>query len=102
MKKISFNENWLCNGQPVLLPHDAMIHETRVPGHASGSAQAFFPGGRYVYEKTFRKPEGEHVLIQFEGVYQNAKVTINGKEAGGAVYGYIPLFVCADDLLSQM
>ena len=99
MKKISFNQNWTCNGKAVTLPHDAMIHEKRVPGHASGSAQAFFPGGSYVYEKTFEKPNAEHVVFQFEGVYKNAKVFINGKEAGGALYGYIPFFVCADELL---
>ena len=99
MKKIGFNQNWSCNGQAVTLPHDAMIHEKRVPGHASGSAQAFFPGGSYVYEKTFEKPNAEHVVFQFEGVYKNAKVYINGKEAGGAPYGYIPFFVCADELL---
>ena len=64
MKKISFNQNWTCNGQAVTLPHDAMIHEKRVPGHASGSAQAFFPGGSYVYEKTFAKPDAEHVVVQ--------------------------------------
>lgn len=101
MKKISFNNNWLCNGKAVTLPHDAMIHEKRVPGHASGSAQAFFPGGSYVYEKTFQKPAEEHVIFQFEGVYKNAKVYINGKEAGGANYGYIPFFICADGLLVE-
>ena len=63
MKKISFNQNWTCIGAAVQLPHDAMIHEKRVPGHASGSAQAFFPGGRYVYEKTFEKPNAEHVVF---------------------------------------
>ena len=99
MKKVSFNSGWICNGAAVQLPHDAMIHEKRVPGHASGSAQAFFPGGNYVYEKTFEKPAAEHVVFQFEGVYKNAKVFINGKEAGGAPYGYIPFFVCADELL---
>lgn len=99
MKKLAFNTGWTCNGTAVTLPHDAMIHQTRVPGHASGSAQAFFPGGKYVYEKTFEKPAADHVVIQFEGVYKNAKVFINGKEAGGAAYGYIPFSVCADGLL---
>lgn len=99
MKKIAFNTGWSCNGTPVTLPHDAMIHQTRVPGHASGSAQAFFPGANYVYEKTFEKPEAEHVILQFEGVYQNAKVTINGKEAGGTEYGYLPFLICADEYL---
>jgi len=101
MKKNTFNDHWLCNGQPVTLPHDAMLHETRDPEAGSGSAGAFFPDGEYVYEKTFARPEAEHVLIQFEGVYRNAKVFINGKEAGGAAYGYIPFFVNADEYLTD-
>ena len=99
MKKCNFNADWICNGNPVTLPHDAMIHETRKADNPSGSAQAFFPGGSYVYEKKFEKPDAEHIVFQFEGVYQNAKVYINGHEAGGAPYGYIPFFVCADSLL---
>ena len=61
----------------------------------------FSLGGNYVYEKTFQKPAEEHVIFQFEGVYKNAKVYINGKEAGGANYGYIPFFICADGLLVE-
>lgn len=102
MKKTSFNQNWTCNGAPVRLPHDAMIHEIRDAGNPSGSAQAFFPGGTYVYEKVFSVPaewEGQHLLLQFEGVYRDAKVCVNGVEAGGAAYGYIPFFVTLDHLL---
>ena len=55
-KKLSFNQNWLCNGKAVTLPHDAMLHEVRSASNPSGSAGAFFPGSRYVYEKTFQRP----------------------------------------------
>lgn len=99
MIKTSFNDNWTYKGQTVTLPHDAMLHEARDPNAKSGSAGAFFPDGEYVYEKTFPRPEAEHVLLQFEGVYKNAVVFINGKEAGGAAYGYIPFFVNADEYL---
>ena len=89
MKKTSFNTGWQFAKQgemlmPITVPHDAMLHETRDAEAPSGSAQAFFPGGSYVYEKTFERPEAEHVVFQFEGVYKNAKVFINGKEASGA------------------
>ena len=99
MKRLCFNTGWTCNNKPVTTPHDAMIHKARRADNPSGSAQAYFPGGNYVYEKTFHKPDAEHVVFQFEGVYQNARVFINGNEAGGAAYGYIPFFVCADGLL---
>ena len=99
MKKSCFHQNWTCNGVAVTLPHDAMIHQARIPGHASGSAQAYFPGGCYVYEKTFQRPDQQHVVFQFESVYKNAKVFLNGKKAGGCNYGYLPFFVCADPYL---
>lgn len=102
MQKISFNTGWsFCkkrssNVQTITLPHDAMIHEVRAADAPSGSAQAFFPGGSYVYEKKFILPagwEGQPVRLQFEGVYKNAKVLVNGVEKGGAAYGYIPFWV---------
>ena len=91
--------NWLCDGQPVTLPHDAMIHQERKPDAPSGSAQAYFPGGKYIYEKHFQRPDAEHVILEFEGVYRDTKVFINDREAGGAAYGYIPFFVNADEYL---
>ena len=101
MKRNCFNTGWTCNGAEVLLPHDAMIHEARKGDNPSGSAQAYFPGGTYAYEKTFAKPDADHIIFQFEGVYKNAKVTINGKDVGGCAYGYLPFSVCADGLLVE-
>ena len=86
MKKTAFNNDWFMNGQVVTLPHDAMIHGERRADAACTGAGAYFPDGEYVYEKTFERPAGEHVLILFEGVYKNAKVFLNGREAGGAAY----------------
>lgn len=99
MKKNSFNDKWTYQGRAVTLPHDAMLHERRRADAACGSAGAFFPDGEYVYEKTFARPDAEHVVIQFEGVYKNARVFLNGREAGGAAYGYTPFFVNADEYL---
>ncbi len=99
MKKTDFNGGWSFEGRTVRLPHDAMICGERKADAACTGAGAYFPGGKYVYEKSFARPEAEHVLIQFEGVYKNAKVFLNGREAGGAPYGYIPFFVCADEFL---
>ncbi len=90
MKKISFNSNWLCNGKAVTLPHDAQISEVR-SASASDGGHGYFPGGIYTYEKTFTVPaewEGKQVLIEFEGVYRNCTVSLNGKEIGGHRYGY--------------
>lgn len=90
MKKITFNDNWTCNGKPVTLPHDAMISEPR-SADASNGGHGYFPGGVYTYEKTFTAPadwEGKTVLVEFEGVYKNATVSLNGRELYFHPYGY--------------
>lgn len=106
MKKTAWNDNWIFKKQDgtqrmVTLPHDAMIEEERRPDAPAGGAGAFFPGGVYTYEKRFTAEPGEHLEFYFEGVYRNARVLINGKEAGGAAYGYIPFSVCADDFITD-
>lgn len=107
MRRQSFNDNWQFIKQdgtikPLCLPHDAMQEEKRSPKSPGGGACAFYPGGVYVYEKKFTAPpewEQKHIVFQFEGIYRNSEVLINEKKAGGAAYGYIPFFVCADGLL---
>lgn len=108
MIKESFNTKWTFykegsdQKQTVDLPHDAMINEPRDPNSPGGRDVAFFTGGVYHYEKTFFVPDDwrqKHVLFEFEGVYHQAKVFLNGKEAGGVPYGYRPFTVEADAFL---
>lgn len=108
MDKRDFNAGWKfgkqgdSERQTITLPHDAMIHETRGPNNPSGAAGAYFPGGVYVYEKDFHVPvewAEKSLWFEFEGVYQNAKVYLNDREAGGHPYGYIPFTVDADEYL---
>ena len=102
MQRQPFNENWTCNGQPVALPHDAMLKAGRDSKAPGGSANAFFRGGRYRYEKVFDAPgswRSKRVMLQFEGVYRNAHVFCNGTEVGGCAYGYLPFFVSLDGTL---
>lgn len=102
MQKELFTNGWSYNGTPVTLPHDAMLESGRKPDSPGGSANGFFVGGKYIYEKTFPVPadwKNQHLLLQFEGVYKNSTVFINGTQAGGAAYGYIPFFVELDAYL---
>lgn len=119
MQKSKFNEKWqFINGKGdslvatfqgkaaedvyVNLPHDAMIHEERNPEEPAGSQSGFYPGGVYHYKKTFHAPEEwkeKTVIFEFEGVYANAMVYINGDYAGGHPYGYSNFYVCADEFL---
>ena len=106
MIRQDFNDGWVywregMEKKQISLPHDAMIHEKRDPAALSGGAQAFFPGGKYIYEKVFERPDGDHVLFQFEGVYKNARVLINGQEAASCAYGYLPFFAPADAFLQE-
>ena len=100
MKTISFNHNWTCNGQAVTLPHDAQISEKR-GAEVSNGGHGYFPGGVYTYEKAFTAPaewEGKDVLVEFEGVYKNATISLNGKELCFHPYGYTGFCVELDGL----
>jgi len=75
------------------LPHDWSIEGPFSADHASGTG--YLPGGVGWYRKTFTLPEsadGKHVAIQFDGVYQNAEVWINGHRLGKRPYGYISFY----------
>lgn len=103
-----FNQDWQfwSDSQPtkqvVNLPHDAMQTETRSADVKEGRHNGFYPGNVYHYEKTFTADASllqKHVTLAFEGVYRNSKVFVNGQEAGGYKYGYMPFDVCLDGLL---
>ncbi|MFE3739404.1 glycoside hydrolase family 2 TIM barrel-domain containing protein [Streptomyces sp. NPDC059134] len=118
MIRTSFNDGWqfrrkvnpfaelsgpVAPFEPVTLPHDAMIGQDRVPpeGGATmeGGAGAYFPGGVFEYRKTFSVPEelrGRRILIEFEGVYRDATVHLNGDYAGQRPYGYSRFLIDAD------
>jgi beta-galactosidase len=73
----------------VRLPHDWSIEGPFGPQHASGTGYA--PGGVGWYRKHFGldpKLKGRRIAIEFDGVYQNAQVWINGHLVGGRPYGY--------------
>ena len=44
MITIGFNDNWIVNGKPVTLPHDAQISEKRGKDVSNGG-HGYFPGG---------------------------------------------------------
>jgi beta-galactosidase len=92
--------------QPVTVPHDAMIGQERAaPGGAAGAgdgASAYFPGGTFEYRKTFHVPEtyrGKRIVLEFEGVYRDATVHINGDYAGQRPFGYSRFHLDADRYL---
>ena len=107
MKKIPFNLNWervigekrslwQVESNPAVqvnLPDDFIINLPRKPDSIGGAATGFFTGGRAVYTKSFDVPEeweGKTVLLDIDGAYMNAEVTLNGEALGVHPYGYTP------------
>lgn len=103
MRRENFNLNWVFYSKEnpnektlVNLPHDAMLYEKRIPGLKNGPLVAEFPGGDYYYEKTLFGDESyadKIVVLEFEGVYMDSHVYLNGVEVGGHVYGYSNFYV---------
>lgn len=66
------------NEKPVKvnLPHDAMLYEVREGSSRNGVNSGYFPGGKYIYEKTFDLDSsliGKSIELHFEGVYHNSR-----------------------------
>jgi beta-galactosidase len=75
------------------LPHDWSIEGTFDRKHQMGGPGGYLPSGIGWYRKHVTVPEawaGKRVSVNFEGVYMNAKVFINGKLIGEHPYGYTP------------
>ncbi|MFI3332537.1 MAG: sugar-binding domain-containing protein [Rikenellaceae bacterium] len=73
------------------LPHDWSIEGEYTPDFPAGKNNGFFPEGLGWYRKSFRI-EKEHsnkqFVIEFEGVFMNSEVWINGKYLGRRPFGY--------------
>ena len=107
-KRVSFNQDWrfhlgeVANGQDtglddaqwrkLDLPHDWSIEGEFSENAPSGTGGGALPGGLGWYRKTFTVPmtsKGKLIFIEFDGVYRNSEVWINGEYLGKRPYGYI-------------
>ena len=73
----------------VRLPHDWSIEGPYSGSNPSGNG--YLPGGIGWYRKGFPAPEtlrGRKVSIEFDGVYRDSDVWINGHHLGHRPYGY--------------
>lgn len=112
MKATSLLTGWTCRhlgdtapGKTVTLPHDAMLAEPRTALSAGGTNTGWYEGYDYEYRRTLTVPENEladtHIL-EFEGVYHNAEVWLNGQKAAFRPYGYTNFYVdCAPYLHAE-
>ncbi len=74
----------------VQVPHDWSIEGPYSTDYASGTG--FLPGGIGWYRKSFTldaSQKGNRIAIEFDGVYNNSEVWINGHYLGKRPFGYI-------------
>lgn len=107
-KRVLFTQDWrfhlgdVANGQDtglddaqwrqLDLPHDWSIEGEFSENAPSGTGGGALPGGLGWYRKTFTMPlasKGKLVFVEFDGVYRNSEVWINGHYLGKRPYGYI-------------
>ena len=104
---INFNTNWkfyLGNDSNAInplyndtkwrilsLPHDWSIESNFIKDAPATNQGGSLPGGIGWYRKTFTAPassKNKNITIEFDGVYKNSEVWINGKYLGKRPYGY--------------
>lgn len=106
MKATPLLTGWTCRhlgdtapGKTVTLPHDAMLAEPRTALSAGGTNTGWYEGYDYEYRRTLTVPENalaDTHILEFEGVYHNAEVWLNGQKAAFRPYGYTNFYVdCA-------
>lgn len=106
MKKHLFDNDWLFDlgdaGEPgkncndaswrrLDLPHDWTIELPRGKDNPAGAAGGYVIEGVGWYRKHFHAPRAwgdQRVLVEFEGVYRDAEVWLNGRPLGVHPYGY--------------
>lgn len=106
-KTVIFNEDWrfhlgdVTNAQAsdfndskwrqLNLPHDWSVEGEFDEKNPAGTGGGALPGGLAWYRKTFNIPsssKGKLVFVDFDGVYRNSEVWINGHHLGKRPYGY--------------
>ena len=88
----------------VTLPHDWSIEGRIDPKASTGGGGGFFPSGIGWYRQTISAPAdwtGRQVNVEFEGVYMNATVWLNGQQLAFIHYGYTSFNIDLDSRRCQ-
>ena len=112
MRKQNFCAQWTITDIPrrhvnanamrleVNLPYDITVHTRRRADSLGYSHSGYWNGGDYRFVKTFRVPEADRdklLTLEFEGVYMNAMVYVNGELAAQCPNGYTNFYVPLND-----
>ena len=74
------------------VPHDWSVEGRFEADHPTAAPGGYLPAGIGWYRKTFDVPaelDGRRMFIEFDGVYMNSEVWINGQYLGIRPYGYL-------------
>lgn len=110
MKRIDLNQNWQFyeanegnafifapkEAQTVDLPHDFIIKKERSADSNGGMDSGYFSEGEGVYRRTLDIPaewENKTVLLDVDGAYMLAEVSVNREVLAVHPYGYTPFMV---------
>lgn len=109
MRKTDFNKNWSYRildsdnaYQMVTIPHDAMCTEKRDLSSKGRHNIGWFVCNDYEYVKKFDIPadyENKRIIFEFEAVYHDAEVYVNGKKLAYRPYGYTNFYVDATEAI---
>ncbi len=118
MQKYNLNKNWQffenndggmfipigrqIEMKTVNLPHDYIYTKPRSADAAGGSANGYFGASQGTYLKDLTIPKewmGKRIILDIDGAYMNAEVTLNGELLALHPYGYTPYLV---DLTPQI
>ena len=86
----------------VMLPYDSLQDVERTASAPGGAQAGFYPPVNLALSKKFDVPAewaDKLVMFEFEGVYTNSMVYINGDYAGGCLHGYSNFYVEANRFL---
>ena len=70
------------------LPHDWAVEGEFSADNPSTPGGGALPGGIGWYRKHFATPASDRILVEFDGVFMNSTVYVNGQEVGTRPYGY--------------
>src|SRR5450631_840490 len=73
------------------VPHDWSISLPFTQNSPAGAGGGYLNGGVGWYRKTFTLPasaSGQKILVQFDGVYMDSTVYLNGTQVGARPYGF--------------
>ena len=100
-ENVIFNDS---SWSDVTLPHDYSIDQGFTHVAPAEQESGYVLGGTGWYRKSFilsKDMQGKTISLDFDGIYMNATIWVNGQKLGEHHYGYTPFsFVLPNDILN--